>query len=99
MPLEDFPAATERTDRTALHDRDLVRCAEDPHPMRNDDHSGIRGLHPFDGVEQHAFPEVVQAGVRLVENDEVRIAEKRASKTKVLAKATGQMGRSATDDR
>src|SRR5262249_3771172 len=52
-----------------------------------------------DGVEQHALAEVIEARVRLIENNKMRVAKEGTRETKVLAKATGQIGRSAGDDR
>ena len=67
--------------------------------MGNDDDRRIGRLHPFNGFEKHALAEVVQAGVRLVENHEVRIAKKRSRKAEALAKPTREIGRSANEDR
>ena len=54
--------------------------------MGDDDDSGIGRLHPFNGVEQHALAERVEAGVRLVQDHEVRVAEERPCKAEALAK-------------
>lgn len=99
MPLENFLAVTECADRAALHNGKLVRYGEDPYPVGDDDDRRIGRLHPFNGFEKHALAEVVQAGVRLVENHEVRIAKKRSRKAEALAKPTREIGRSANEDR
>ena len=44
-------------------------------------------------------PRRVQAGVRLVEDHEVRVAEKRPCKAEALAKPAREIGASANDDR
>src|ERR1700687_3818962 len=98
-PLEDFLAVTECADRTALHNGNLVRCGEDPYPVGDDDHRRIGRLHPFNGLEEHALAEIVEAGVRLVEYHEVRVAKKRPRKAEALAKPTREIGPSANDDR
>src|SRR6185437_5111787 len=98
-PFENFPALTECADRSALHDGKLVRYAEDPYPVGDDDDSRIGCLHPFNGVEEHALAETVQAGVRFVEDNEVRVAEKRPRKAEALAKPTREIGPCDIDDR
>ena len=98
-PLENFPALAEGGNRAVLHDGNLVRYAQDPDPVGDDDDSGIGRLHPFNSVEQHALAERVQAGVRLVENHEVRVAEERPCKAEALAKPAWKIGASANQDR
>ena len=44
-------------------------------------------------------PSVVEAGVRLVEDHEVRVAEERPRKAEALAKPAREIGASANDDR
>src|SRR6266478_9628686 len=99
IPFENFLAVTESADCAALHDSKLVRYGEDPYPVGDDDDRRIGRLHPFNGIEKHALAEVVQAGVRLVENHEVRIAKKRPCEAEALAKSTREIGPSANDDR
>src|SRR5215208_4554542 len=79
-PLENFPALAEGVNCAVLHDGKLVRYAQDPNPVGDDDDSGIGRLHPFNGVEKHALAVRVEAGVRLVEDHEVRVAEERPCK-------------------
>ena len=67
--------------------------------MGDDDDSCIGCLHPFNGVEEHSLAETVQAGVRLVEDHEVRVAEKRPCKAEALAKPTWKIGPCDIDDR
>ena len=67
--------------------------------MGDDDHHRIGRLHLFDGVEQHALAETVEARIRLVEHHEVRLAKERPGKTEALAKPARQMGPTAGDDR
>ena len=77
----------------------LFVAARIPYPVGDDDHRRIGRLHPFNGIEEHALAEIVQAGVRLVENHEVRVAKKRPRKAEALAKPTREIGPSANDDR
>ena len=88
MPLEDFLAVAECGDRATLHDGNLVRGGENTHSMGGDDHRGVGDLHLFNGIQQHAFADVIEAGVRLVENYKARVAKKGPRKTETLAKST-----------
>src|SRR5262245_44092123 len=99
MPLENILAVAKCADRTSLHDGDLVSCGEDPHPMRDDNHHRIGRFHSFDDLEQHPLADIVQAGIGFVENNYVRIAEKRPRKPKMLAKAAREICPPANDER
>src|SRR5438874_8981054 len=96
-PYENILAVAERADHTALHDGKLVRCAEDPYPVGDDDDSCIGRLHPLNGVEEHALAESVQAGVRLVEDHKMRVAKERPCKAEALAKPTREIDPAAND--
>src|SRR5882672_3766513 len=95
ISLENFLAVTECADCAAFHNGKLVRYGENPYPVGDDDYRRIGRLHPFNCFEKHALAEVVEAGVRLVENHDVGITKKRPRKTETLAKATRQIGRCA----
>jgi hypothetical protein len=99
ISLENFLAVTECADCAALHNGKLVRYGEDSYSVGDDDDRRIGRLHPFNGFKKHPLAEVVQAGVRLVENHEVRIAKKSSRKAEALAKPTREIGRSANEDR
>src|SRR3984893_14488246 len=88
MPLEDFLAVAECGDRATLHDGNLVRSGENTHSMGDDDHRGVGDLHLFNGIQEHAFADVVEAGVRLVENHKARVTKKGPSKAETLAKSS-----------
>src|ERR1700753_1636287 len=98
MPLEDLLAVAERTDRAVLHDRDLVGRGEDTDPVSDDDDRRMGRLQALDGLEQHAFAEIVEAGVGLIENHKARIAEKSARQSEALAKAAREMDAAAEYD-
>src|ERR1700737_100433 len=87
MPLKDFLAFAERDNRTAFHDGDLVRGSEDTESVSDDDHGDIGDLHLLDGIQKHLLPRVVEAGVRLVENNKARIAKEGPSKAEPLSKS------------
>src|ERR1700731_3012622 len=88
MPLEDFLAVAECGHRAILHDGNLVRSGENTHSMGNDDHRGIGDLHLFNGIQEHAFTDVVEAGVWLVENHNARVTKKGPRKAETLAKSS-----------
>src|SRR5437016_3944500 len=90
MPLEDFLAVAECGDRAIPHDGNLVRSGENTHSMGDDDHRGIGDLHLFNGIQEHAFADVVEAGVRLVEHHKARAAKKgpRKTDTSILSSRT-----------
>ena len=87
MPFEDFLAVAECGDRATLHDGNLVRSGENTHSMGDDDHRGVGDLHLFNGIQEHAFADVVEAGVRLVENHKARVTKERPRKAETLAKS------------
>src|ERR1700752_2503190 len=98
-PLENVPALAKGGHRAVLHDGNLVRYAPDPDPVGDDDDGGIGRLHPFNSVEKPALAERVEAGVRLVEDHEVRVAENRPRKAEAEANPARQIDASASDDR
>src|ERR1700730_6698848 len=87
MPFEDFLAVAESGDRAILHDSNLVRSGENTHSMGDDDHRAVGDLHLFNGVQEHAFADVVEAGVWLVENHKARVTKEGPRKAETLAKS------------
>src|SRR4029077_20853031 len=88
MPLEDFLAIAERGDRAILHDGNLVRSSENTHSMSDHDHRAVGDLHLFNGIQEHAFADVVEAGVGLIENHKAWVTKKGPRKAETLAKST-----------
>src|SRR6516162_6203061 len=85
MALEAFLALTERAECAALHDGNLVRGREDTHSVGDDYHRDVGGLHLLDGIEEDALADIVEAGIRFVEDHKARGAKKGPRQSEALA--------------
>src|SRR3954453_12387655 len=89
-PLGDLAALAIGVDHAVVEHEYAVGDRQDPETLSDDDDRRTAGLHLVDGPTQRFLALGIEAGIRLVENDQTRIAEERACEPQLLALAAGE---------
>src|SRR6185437_4245232 len=87
---DDLATVAEEVDGAVAQYEKLVGEGEDVRTMRDDDDRCSQRLEVCDGLKQPLLAVGVETGVRLVEDDEARIAEERARQSDALALTAGK---------